>query len=43
MARVGWDEVEAAAAGEAELGQLEMGEVLERVARVGDLAAEITA
>ena len=37
-----WDEVEAAASGEVELRQLELDEVLERVARDGDLAAEIT-
>jgi hypothetical protein len=35
--------VEAGAAGDGELVQLEMGEVLRRVAREGDLAAEITA
>lgn len=36
-----WDEVEAGASGERELVQLEMDEVLDRVARDGDLAAEI--
>lgn len=37
-----WAEVEAGASGAAELVQLEMGEVLGRVGRDGDLAAEIT-
>jgi bifunctional non-homologous end joining protein LigD len=37
-----WDEIEAGASGAAELVQLEAGEVLARVARLGDLAAEIT-
>ncbi len=38
-----WDEVEAGASGEEPLVQLELDEVLARVARDGDLAAEITA
>ncbi len=37
-----WAEVEAAASGEEELRQLEAGEVLERVERDGDLAADLT-